>query len=458
MGLPFLDRTEETARLRKLFKKREGSLTVLYGRRRCGKSRLLLECLPRGESLYYVADQRESALQRASLANEVARLIPGFDRAVYPDWSALFTRLWDQGTPGTVVAIDEFPYLASAASEVPSILQKEVDRARGIHLVLCGSSQRMMQGLVLDRAAPLFGRAREILKIVPLEAGWIQQALPRHQRDAIGAVESFAVWGGTPRYWELARDFASRSKAVTSLVLDPLGVLFNEPQRLLLDDLRDVAQAASILNLIGQGCHRISEIAGRLEKPATSLSRPLQRLLELDLVSRRVPFGTSPRESKRSLYEIADPFLRFWFTFVEPNRSRLQAGQVSIVRREVEKRFRQHISLVWENLVRAAIGRARLFGKRWEPGQRWWGPGLSHKSLEIDVLAESTDGKALLVGEVEWRSQSDVERLCSELLQKTKDCPLAKGRRIHHAIWLKHRPRAAPVPVFGPEDVLRVLQ
>ena len=114
MGLPFLDRTEETARLRKLFKKREGSLTVLYGRRRCGKSRLLLECLPRGESLYYVADQRESALQRASLANELARLIPGFDRAVYPDWSALFTRLWDQAKPGTVVAIDEFPYLASA--------------------------------------------------------------------------------------------------------------------------------------------------------------------------------------------------------------------------------------------------------------------------------------------------------------------------------------------------------
>jgi AAA+ ATPase superfamily predicted ATPase len=417
-----------------------------------------LECLPRTASLYYSADERESALQRASLAAQLSRLIPNFDRVVYRDWGALFDRFWDDAPPGSILAIDEFPYLVAAAAEIPSILQKHVDQPRGIHLVLCGSSQRMMQGLVLDRASPLFGRAREILKIAPLEAGWIQHAIPRHQGDAVRAIESFAVWGGIPRYWELARDYASRSKAVAGLALDPLGVLFNEPQRLLLDDLRDVAQAASILSLIGQGCHRISEIAGRLEKPATSLSRPMQRLLELDLVSRRVPFGAPPGESKRSLYEIADPFTRFWFGFVEPNRSRLQAGQVSMVLREVESRFHEHVSLIWEDLVRGAIGRSRLFGRRWKPGQRWWGLGLNLRSLEIDLVAESTDGEALLIGEIEWASQTDVEQLSSELLQKVQRFPWVKGRRIYRALWLKHRPKRASVPVFEPEDVLGVLE
>jgi AAA+ ATPase superfamily predicted ATPase len=256
----------------------------------------------------------------------------------------------------------------------------------------------------------------------------------------------------------LARDFASRSKAVAALALNPLGVLFNEAQRLLLDDLRDVAQAASILSLIGQGCHRISEIAGRLEKPATSLSRPMQRLLELDLVSRRVPFGAPPGESKRSLYEIADPFIRFWFTFVEPNRSRLQAGQVSMVLKEVERRLTQHVSFIWEDLVRAAIGRSRLFGKRWKPGQRWWGLGLNLRSLEIDVLAESTDGKALLIGEIEWASQTGVEQLSGELLQKVQTFPWVKGRRVFRALWLKQSPGRASVPIFGPEDVIGVLK
>ena len=83
MKLPFLDRDEETERLTRLVESWEGSLGVLYGRRRCGKSRLLREVLPLERSVYYVGDERESALQRASLAAEIARLLPEFDQVTY---------------------------------------------------------------------------------------------------------------------------------------------------------------------------------------------------------------------------------------------------------------------------------------------------------------------------------------------------------------------------------------
>jgi AAA+ ATPase superfamily predicted ATPase len=72
MKLPFLNRTEEIARLRRLLSRAEGSLGVLYGRRRCGKSRLLREILPPSRSVYCVGDDREATLQRASLATEFA--------------------------------------------------------------------------------------------------------------------------------------------------------------------------------------------------------------------------------------------------------------------------------------------------------------------------------------------------------------------------------------------------
>ena len=87
MRLPFLNRSEEVevARLRALFARRDRGVGILYGRRRCGKSRLLLEALRDRQAIYYVADDRESALQRAALATEIARLLPGFDRVVYPD-------------------------------------------------------------------------------------------------------------------------------------------------------------------------------------------------------------------------------------------------------------------------------------------------------------------------------------------------------------------------------------
>ena len=459
MWLRFLDRTEELARLRALFARRHRSMAVVYGRRRCGKSRLLLEALPPGPAIYYAADERESTLQRTALAAEIARHLPDFDRVTYPEWDALLARLWAEAPSHTVLALDEFPALAATAPELPSLLQKYADRpAAGPHLVLAGSSQRMMQGLILDRSAPLFGRATEVLKIGPLSCGWIQEAL--EIPDPLAAIEAYAVWGGVPRYWELAADFPNLRSAYSALVLSPLGVLHDEPARLLLDDLRDTAQAASILSLIGQGCHRVSEIAGRLAKPSTSLSRPLGRLLDLGLVRRDLPFGASVRDSKRSLYRISDPFLRFWFRFVEPGRSRLESGQVDLVAREIDAGFSRHVSGVWEDLVRESVPRGRYFNRTWGPARSWWGPGRDRSPLEIDLIAESTDGKALLLGEAKWTVRTNLDGLASVLAQKADNLPLAEGRRLCLGLWTV-ADGGRPVgrsDRFGPAKVLEILK
>src|SRR6185436_9676038 len=148
MKLPFLNRHEEASRLRRLLDRAEGGLGVVYGRRRCGKSRLLQEVLPPGRTVYYVGDDREGSLQRASLATEIGRLLPVFERVTYPDWEALLARWWQGARSGMVLALDEFPSLVVVARELPSLLQKHLDRESGIHLLLTGSSQRMMQGLV----------------------------------------------------------------------------------------------------------------------------------------------------------------------------------------------------------------------------------------------------------------------------------------------------------------------
>jgi uncharacterized protein len=459
MKLPFLDRYEETARFQRLIDRAEGSLGVIYGRRRCGKSRLLREILPPERAVYYVGDDREGTLQRASLATEIGRLLPGFERVAYPDWDTLLARWWQEARSGTVLALDELPSLVAVAPELPSLLQKHLDResGRGIHLLLSGSSQRMMQGLVLDRTAPLFGRASEILKISPLPVGWIEEALDLRAPER--AVEAYSVWGGTPRYWELARDHPDLPAAVRSLVLSPLGVLFEEPSRLLLDDMRDTTQAASILSLIGQGCHRISEIAARLGKPVTALSRPLQRLQDMDLVTRELPFGEEPRSSKRTLYKISDPFLRFWFRHVEGNRSRLGAGQVAAVEEEIGQRLGHHIGEIWEELARASVPRLNPGGKTWGPAGRWWGPGLDRQPLEVDLVAHSHDGGSLLIGEVKWAAPRDAGRLLAELEAKARRLPLAEGREVVLALWLK-APVTGPSAdqVVTPRQVLDVLR
>lgn len=435
----FFNRDNELERLRKGFSSEDPVLMVLYGRRRCGKSTLLQKMM--GPCvIYYLATQEDAQIQRDRFATEVAGIIPRFDAVVYPSWAVLFDALNDR-VDGEIlrVVLDEFPYLVQTSPELPSILQRYWDRPgeKRITLALCGSSQRMMQGVVLDRSAPLYGRAREIMRIAPLRAGWIGDALNLPPSEAI---EAFSIWGGVPRYWELAAPYASTSEAIRNILLDRHGILFDEPTRLLLDEMRGTVQAFSLLTLIGRGCHRLSEIAGRLGKPAGNLARPLAQLVELGYVKREYPFGESARSTKRTLYKLEDPFLQFYFRFIEPNRSRIECGAGGQLAEEIAAALPSHVSWTWEELARESVVSSTIGGQEWTPASRWWGAVRHGPAMEIDVVAESVDGTSLLLGEVKWGGSSqDVDRLHHTLQQKAARFEKTTGKQVVTAVWLGNR-------------------
>lgn len=460
MRIRFLDREREARRLTAAVESPTTTLCCVYGRRRCGKSRLLNEVLPGSRTVYYVGDHREGSLQRSDLATSLNRQVAGFDRVEYPDWSSLLERWWKEAPAGAVLTLDEFPFMVRASPELPSLLQKVIDGSgrRARHVLLSGSSQQMMQGLVLGSTAPLYGRAREILKVEPLEAGWLGDALGI--QPGLEALRAFSVWGGVPRHWELAVEFGSLWEAIESLLFEPLGVLHDEPQRLLQDDIRETAQAATILALIGRGCHRMSEIAARIGKPATSLTRPLKRLQDLGLVDREVPFGSSARGGRRSLYEIADPLLAFWFRFVEPHRSLLGEGQVETVSRLVRAEFDQHVGRSWERLARRFVSRSEFQGISWRRAERWWGAGTDGKPLEVDVVAESADRECLLVGEAKLRSVgARLQRERHRLKEKISRLPfVASYTQVIPVLFVASASRSRAPDVISAKDVLRALR
>ena len=413
-----------------------------------GKSRLLKRAAQQQPGVYYLADARDAALQRRALAEAIAELIPGFSAVTYHDWKTLLERFRLEAPKGTVLILDEFPWLVRSSAELPSVLQNYVDAGgEHGHIAICGSSQSMMQGFVLDGNAPLYGRAREILKIDPLEPRWLPEALTT--QTPAEAVEHYSVWGGIPRYWELAYDFEELWDAIEDLVLSPHGVLHREPERILQDELEDTARAGSLLALIGLGAHRMSEIASRLEIPGTSLSRPLSRLVELGLVVREVPFGRSVRNTKRTYYQLADPFLRFWYRFVEPNRSRLAAGQVTTVKQRVRNQWAQYLGLAWEQLARSQVARQEIAGHRWEPAMRWW-----DSKNEFDIVARSSDNPGiLLIGEVKLRlKRSEVPNAVRQLKQKVEASALEVKNYITR-LWVLHRDSTSEW-MLGPGDVL----
>lgn len=450
--IAFLNRDDELRRLRRFMTGDDSRLAVLYGRRRCGKSTLIQRACGVGD-VYSLADEREPAQQIQALASEIARVVPEFDAPRYPTWEALFTSIRARVERITLV-LDEFPYLVASAPELPSILQRQLDLPgkRPLRFVLCGSSQRMMQGLALDRTAPLYGRAQEILRLTPLRPGWIGEALGL---DAVAAVEAWAVWGGVPRYWELAARFGSLEEAVRDLVLHRHGVLHDEPQGLLLDDMRSAVQATSLLALVGAGCHRLSEIAARSGKPAGSLTRPLATLIDLGYLRKEVPFGEDARSSKRTLYRIDDPLVAFWFRFVQPARTLLHRDLLEPVEAALRSAFPQHCGEAWEVLARESVPRLPIGGLSWGPASRWWGRGTSGP-LEFDVVAESIDGGSVLVGEVKWARRPDLDRWRGELRERVAAAPFVRGRRVHTALWV--RDGASAHDVITPEIVMSVLR
>ena len=132
---------------------------------------------------------------------------------------------------------------------------------------------------------------------------------------------------------------------------------------------------------------------------------------------------------------------------------------MAAVEEEIGQRLGHHIGEVWEELARASVPRLRLGGKTWGLAGRWWGPGLDRQPLEVDLVAHSSDGGSVLVGEVKWAAPRDAGRLLEELEAKARRLPVAAGREVVPALWLKAPVRGmAAGRLVTPRQVLDVLR
>lgn len=448
----FLNRQKEIERIQQALQREKPQLIAIYGRRRCGKSTLLQQILPQ-ETIYFSADLREAPLQISAFARQAEKFAPGFSKPVYPDWESLFISLNNTLNERTIVCIDEFPYLVKNSPELPSILQSIIDNQHHgkFHLILCGSSQQMMYSMVLEKSSPLYGRCDEIIKVKPMSIRYMQEYL---SLPAVDAVKEFGVWGGVPRYWEVRQQYGSFSEAIKLSILDQNGLLNEEPERLFSDELRTSVQAYSILSLIGAGIHRPSEIAARLGKPATQLSRMFGFLVNQGYIRREIPFGEAAISSKKSLYKIDDPFMNFYFTFLVPNKSRLEFDMVAQVWEEIANKYDQYISGIWEDLCRKAIPHIEIDGKRFFPASRWWGGGLHKKPMEIDLIAKSTDYTAMLIGEVKWSGRNQVTEVLESLEWKERNIPFEKPEKIIRVLFQKMPAMRGGIKVFTPDNIV----
>lgn len=387
----FVNRRKELAALEDL--RASGGLAVVYGRRRIGKTRLLTRWLARRGGLFAQAIEASPALQLGQVFED---LRTGLEAPAAPrTWDELFGIL-DHQTRPLVVCLDEFPYLAQSDPTLPSRIQRWWDHRsrKDTALILCGSSRSMMHDALLTETAPLFGRTRLILNVEPMGFKDFCEALSVPEDNA-ASFRLFSLVGGIPRYWELIGARHDLLEAADALYFGFASYMENEPRRLLSDEQIAGTSPVSVLEAVGRGAHKPSEIAGRVGVAQTGLAKVLYALMDCGFLNRAVPLGQSERNPKNVLYTISDPSLRFWYQVYSPHKSRWRSYSSAERTRLID----QHASSVFEDCVRS----------RHPEGRRYW-----ERSGEFDMVRPAKPGGRLdagvIVSEVKFRLLPERER------------------------------------------------
>jgi uncharacterized protein len=398
----FVNRQAELSQLQALYKKDAGQLAIIYGRRRLGKTRLLKEFCLSHPHVYFMADRAGEQSLKKSLAISMATSLsePLLQSVEYPEWYDLFAA-FDRIRPQDqkiVLIFDEYQYLCQVQPAFSTFIQKWWDehwKNENILLILCGSVTSMMYRETMAQSAPLYGRATAQLLLAPLEYNYTQEFLPNYSEDEL--VQQYALSGGVPRYLELLQHYSSFSEALDALVLQTSGILYHEARYLLHEEIASPHICWSILQAMGSGSGRISEIAGKLQLPANQLTHYLSLLRDLFLIFREVPvLEKNPLKSKKGYYQVADPFLRLWFGSIFPYESFLEFGQIEMIRERLQPQIQAHIAYCFEKICRNYVQqKADTYGCL-KVGRQWSG------SYEIDIASVDADYCLNLVGECKW--------------------------------------------------------
>lgn len=425
--MAFFNRTDELAALQERLDSPRAEYFVLYGRRRVGKSELLLHFGGRCRQLYFEATAGSARDQLDDLSAELAAFSGRPIHAEQPlaSWRAAFATFGELLAAGqTMIVLDEFQFIARQEPEIGSLLNRFVrEHADNPDLLLCvsGSDVSFFEKQVVGYGATAYGRRTASLKLRPFP--WRQLGAFAPDWGIEERIRAWAVLGGVPYYLKEIDSSRPLQETILRAVLYPDGLLRDEPRFLLSQEsrLRDVDTYMSCLRAIATGVTRLNEIAQRIGRSRSEEARPfLQTLEEMGLVERRHPVAGPTRG--RVSYAVADPFLRFWFRFVAPRESRLHSREQARLHLEqvVAPQLDKFVSEdAFERICQEWL-RERL-DDAVEAG-RWWGPirgreegKLRSRAYEADAVAVGANGEILALGSCKWPTGDGHEHSAAEL-------------------------------------------
>lgn len=438
----FYCRDEELSKLNKRYNNGQFECVVIYGRRRVGKTALINEFCKGKPAILFSALNSTSTENLEALSKAIYQYknpdSTGESAPIYRDYDAAFRDISKLAEKERLIfVIDEYPYLAKAEKSISSRLQHIIDhiwQQGKLFLILCGSSMSFMEYQVLGYESPLYGRRTAQFKIQALNYKEIVSFNPKLTAEQQSLI--YGITGGIPHYINKLNVTDSIDSALLENLFDSSSYLFEEPENLLKQELREPAVYNSIITAIAGGASRANEIATKVGIESAKCAKYLSVLLDLGIVKKETPI--TEKDGKKTIYSIGDNFFRFWYRFVPRNMTAIQTGRITqLYDKAVKQYFPDYMGLVFEQMCREYL----LYYAKNLPiditdAAQWWGTdSKSKKEIQIDIVGTPAEGKEYIIGSCKYRNEKiGVDEL--ELIRQYASV-FGKGSRYHYFIFSK---------------------
>ena len=418
IGMKFYNREKELALLEKIdnLSRSLAQMTFMVGRRRIGKTSLLVKANENKSCVYFFVAKKNEALLCAEFVEEMKRTleVPLFgELKTFKDvfgWLMEFSK-----TRHLTLIIDEFQEFMTVNPAVFSDMQHIWDRNKQesrINLILCGSVYSMMKRIFEGAKEPLFGRATQRIHLQAFNIATLKQIMkdynPAYRSEDLLALYLFT--GGVAKYVELLTQAqAFTFETILDEVLSENSLFLDEGKNVLIDEFgKDYGNYFSMLSLIASGKTSRNEIESVMEMQVGGFLDRLEN--EYGLIRKVRPILAKPN-SRTVKYTIEDNFLSFWFRFIFKYRSAVEAGNLDYLKAIVLRDYKTYSGRILEKYFMEELKAEKkynLIGTYWERGNQ----------NEIDMVAVNDLEKTVLFAEVK-RNQEHIS--IQKLMEKSNN-------------------------------------
>lgn len=422
--MKFYNRTTEIAELQRIKGMAyddHSKLTVITGRRRIGKTSLILNALKDDVIIYlFVGRKSEADLCNvfcAEIERQLSVFVPKMDSFV-----AVFRFLLEQGkNQKFTLVIDEFQEFININESVYSDIQNYWDQYRStsnVNFIVSGSIYSLMTKIFQDKKEPLFGRADAMIKLSPFTTSVLKEIMsdykPDYTNDELLALYTYT--GGVPKYVELLVD----NKALTiqkmiKYVSQSDSPFIDEGRNLLIQEFgKKYGNYFSILDAISSGINTQSQIEAFMgEKSIGGQLNKLETVYEV-IKKQRPLFAKEGSQTVR--YEVSDNFLRFWFRYIERNRTLIELGNYEGLSRLITEDYTTYSGKTLELYFKQKMQESCEY----KAIDSWWESKGSQN--EIDIVAIKIDNRKAFVAEVKRQKKNFKPQLLEAKIEflKTK--------------------------------------